>query len=125
MFDHVSIGVKDFVQSKEFYSKVLASIGIKIFMDKGDSCGFGKEHPFFWIGVSGESFPVSEHVHIAFSADNKEQVEQFYKTALELGAKDNGAPGYRTRYHPGYYAAFVRDLDGNNVEAVFRDASKQ
>ena len=62
--------------------------------------------------------------HVAFEAKNKEQVDSFYKEALRAGGKDNGAPGYRVDYWPGYYAAFVHDTDGNNVEAVWFDYSK-
>jgi predicted lactoylglutathione lyase len=84
-------------------------------------CGFGKDRCVFWIGKSDESHPVSKNIHIAFSVNKKADVDSFHKQALELGLKDNGVPGYREMYGPGYYAAFVLDEDQNNIEVVFRE----
>ena len=71
--------------------------------------------PLFWIGTGGKTAP---HVHVAFAAPTREAVDKFYKAALKAGGKDNGAPGVRKEYHPNYYAAFVLDPDGHNLEAV-------
>src|SRR3989344_888059 len=125
MFDHVSIDVRDFKEAKTFYTNILAPFGISVLVEKSDSCGFGKDRPFFWVGVSDSNYTISKHVHLAFWAENKEQVKTFYQTALAMGAKDNGAPDYHTLYNAGYYAAFVFDLDGNNIEAVYRDKKRR
>ena len=113
----------DYEKTLVFYDMALAPIGIKRVMPKDNSCGFGVERPFFWLGKSGEKNPLSKHIHIAFSATSKEEVDAFYTAAIKAGGTDNGAPGYRTRYHAGYYAAFVEDFDGNNIEVVYRDPS--
>ena len=124
MFDHLTLTVGDFPKSKAFYERVLASLGLKeLAGEEGEYCGFGIDRPFFWIGASDASHSVSTSVHVAFAARNAEQVDEFYKAALAAGAKDNGAPGYRNEYHAGYYATFVFDLDGNNIEVVYRDPS--
>jgi catechol 2,3-dioxygenase-like lactoylglutathione lyase family enzyme len=121
MFDHISITVKDFTKSKTFYDKALSSLGLKaLYGDEKTYCGFGSDRPFFWIGASDSSHSISSPVHIAFAGTNKEVVGAFYKTAMEAGAKDNGAPGYHTEYSDDYYAAFVLDPDGNNIEVVCR-----
>lgn len=100
---------------------MLAPLGYTIGMDleQYKVAGFeqgGKTD--FWIGESGTS---SAGIHVAFVAESQEQVQSFYDTALAAGASDNGAPGYRKEYSLGYYAAFVYDLDGNNIEAVWMD----
>jgi len=119
MIDHVTLTVRDFKKSKEFYEKVLRTLGMKVLMgEEGVYCGFGKEKAYFWIAVSDESHPISKSVHLAFSAESRNLVDEFYKAALAAGGKDNGAPGIRKEYSPDYYAAFVLDLDGNNIEAV-------
>jgi predicted lactoylglutathione lyase len=94
-------------------------------MEYGEAAGFTDGHngdnTDFWIGVNEKGvIPL----HIAFAAKNKEEVEAFYKAALDAGAKDNGGPGYRTDYWSGYYAAFVHDADGHNIEVVWYDYSK-
>jgi predicted lactoylglutathione lyase len=88
-------------------------------MEYGEAAGYNDgENTDFWIGTSEKGVVT---LHVAFAAKNKGQVDAFYKSALELGAKDNGAPGYRKEYWPGYYAAFVYDADGHNIEVVFFD----
>lgn len=120
MIDHTSVGVSDYQKGKEFYSKALAPLRYKLAMDFAEynAAGFGADGgPDFWIGKSDKA----GNVHVAFAAKNKEEVEAFYKAGLEAGGADNGAPGYRTQYSPDYYAAFVHDPDGNNIEAVWHD----
>jgi predicted lactoylglutathione lyase len=125
MIAHTSVSVKDYASSKELYSKMLAPLGYEIGMDLEEykAAGFTQGGKMdFWIGGSDES---SAGVHIAFAAESRDQVQEFYDTALAAGAKDNGAPGYRKEYSPGYYAAFVHDFDGNNIETVWMDPAAQ
>lgn len=119
MIDHITIQVKDLETSKAFYEKILAVIGYKqnLTNDKKTFYGFGPgENPVFEIVQSAPNHPAHEKIHIAFKAQNKEQIQEFHKIALELGAKDNGKPGPRKEYTPTYYAAFIIDPDENNVE---------
>lgn len=125
MIAHASVAVKDYQKSKEFYQKALAPLGYTLGMDvpEYNACGYkdaeGKQD--FWIG----EHPNASGVHVAFLAQSKEQVDMFYAAAVSAGGKDNGAPGYRTQYSPGYYGAFVHDFDGSNIEAVWFDPAKQ
>jgi len=121
MLDHIGIEVGDLARSKAFYEKALGPLGIKLLMEFEGASGLGKEtehgpKPFFWLHTRGR--PVVSSAHIAFGARSTEQVDAFHAAALEAGGTDNGAPGLRPTYHPGYYGAFVLDPDGNNVEAV-------
>jgi predicted lactoylglutathione lyase len=118
---HASLPVSDYPKAKEFYTKALATIGYTQNMEYGEHAGFNDgKNTDFWIGKNGAVTPG----HIAFEAKSAAEVDSFYKVALEAGAKDNGAPGYRVDYWPGYYAAFVHDADGHNVEVVWYDYSK-
>ena len=123
MIAHTSLPVSDYQKAKEFYIKILAPLGYANNMEYGEAAGFIEGgHTSFWIGTNPKGvIPL----HVAFEAKNKEQVDEFYKVALESGATDNGAPGYRTEYWPGYYAAFVHDADGHNIEVVWYDYSKE
>ena len=119
MIAHTSIAVSEYKKSKEFYNKTLKTLGYTNNMEFGESAGFNDgKNTDFWI-TTNEKGVVSGHV--AFEAKNKGEVEAFYKAALAAGAKDNGAPGYRKEYWPGYYAAFVYDFDGHNIEVVWFD----
>lgn len=123
MIAHAALTVSNYEKAKEFYRKTLAPIGYEFTDDHPEwKAGGYKEggNTSFWIG---EKEPAGGG-HVAFEVKSKEEVEAFYKAALEVGAKDNGAPGYRKEYWPGYYAAFVHDIDGNNVEAVWFDYSQ-
>jgi catechol 2,3-dioxygenase-like lactoylglutathione lyase family enzyme len=118
MFDHVGLSVRDFARSLKFYTEALAPLGFvaQSVDEKTKSAGFGpKEAPRLWIGV-GEA--KSGPVHLAFAAKGSAAVEKFHAAAIAAGGKDNGAPGPRPQYSETYYAAFVIDPDGNNVEAV-------
>ena len=115
MIDHVTANVADFDQAKSFYSQALAPLGYSVQMEFEGAAGFGTGRgiPDFWIGSREERGAT----HVAFTAENRAAVDAFYEAAMAAGAKDNGAPGVRP-YHETYYAAYVHDADGNNVEAV-------
>lgn len=120
MIAHTSLQITDYGKAKAFYTKVLGTLGYKNNMEFGESAGFNDgKNTDFWITQEKNVVPT----HIAFEAKDRSQVEAFHKAALSAGAKDNGKPGYRD-YSPGYYAAFVHDADGHNVEAVWYDPSK-
>ena len=125
MLDHISITVADLGRSRRFYAAALAPLGYGVRKDFASAVGFGVAEGHgksldpggdFWICVGKVSPPLT---HLAFSAATACDVEAFYRAALAAGGVDNGAPGLRPRYHAGYYAAFVLDPDGYNIEAVF------
>jgi len=128
MIDHIGIGASDFEASRRFYDAALATLDFGMIMEVMSEesggyhgIGYGKDgKPFFWLGDDG---PRGTGIHIAFSAASRSQVDAFYAAALGAGGKDNGAPGLRPHYHPNYYAAFVIDPDGLNVEAVCHAAA--
>ena len=118
VLDHLSIQCADVASSADFYDHVLAVLGGKRVMDLGEVVGFGiPPMPTFWIGpqTSGEGF---RECHIAFAAPDRTAVTAFYDTAIEAGADSLHPPRLWPEYHPNYFGAFVRDPDGNNVEAV-------
>jgi catechol 2,3-dioxygenase-like lactoylglutathione lyase family enzyme len=122
MIDHIGFPVSDYERSKRFYREALAPLGYALIMevDQADSAhraaGFGRDgKPDFWIGGEGG---LARPLHVAFAADDCTMVDAFYRAAMAAGGTDNGAPGLRPHYHPGYYGAFVRDPDGHNIEAV-------
>jgi catechol 2,3-dioxygenase-like lactoylglutathione lyase family enzyme len=121
MFDHIQIKVSDFVKSRPFYEAIMKALGYGVvFEEDGVVVGFGTSpHDMFEIRQANEKVSLSVATHIAFIAKSEDAVRAFYKTALELGAKDNGAPDIRD-YEPGYFAAFVIDPNGHNLEAVFK-----
>jgi len=121
MLDHIGIAVADFATSRDFYLRALAALGFEKLVefpkaDGGAADGFGAGgKPFFWIATGDRP---KGGLHVAFAADSRAEVDEFYKAAIEAGARDNGAPGLRPHYHEHYYGAFVLDPDGNNIEAV-------
>jgi catechol 2,3-dioxygenase-like lactoylglutathione lyase family enzyme len=118
MLDHLSVQCADVTKSASFYDAVLGPLGGSRVMDFGEVVGFGvPPTPDFWIGplTSGEGFRES---HIAFAAPSRAAVRAFFDAAVDAGAEVLHEPRVRPEYHPGYYGAFVRDPDGNNVEAV-------
>lgn len=123
MIDHTGLTVSDPIKSREFYDRALAPLGYtmmvqipKEHVDGKVVLGYGvPPKPDFWMV---EGVPNAPRIHIAFRADSRKQVDEFYKAALAAGGKDNGAPGPRPHYHADYYGAFVFDPDGHNVEAV-------
>ena len=119
MFDHVKIGVRDFAASKAFYLKVLEPLGVKAVAEGEPSYGIELCRPNDTVSfILFETKEKPAHLHIAFQATSRAQVDAFYRAAMDAGAKDNGPPGLRPKYHANYYAAFVIDPDGHNVEAV-------
>jgi catechol 2,3-dioxygenase-like lactoylglutathione lyase family enzyme len=116
MFDHIGFGVTDYTLSKTFFLNALQPLGVGIVMESEHGIGIGPTgKPSLWL------FQTSDRpapLHLAFTAQNRQQVQDFYRAALEAGGKDNGAPGLRPHYHPNYYAAFVIGPDGHNIEAV-------
>jgi catechol 2,3-dioxygenase-like lactoylglutathione lyase family enzyme len=123
MIDHIGIRVSNIARATDFYLKALAPLGIGIVQEvsadeTGDSpyVAFGGgEKPIFSLA---EGQGLSGPLHIAFGAESQPAVDAFYQAAIRAGGRDNGRPGLRPHYHANYYAAFVLDLDGNNVEAV-------
>ena len=115
MFDHILLKVKDLKASRRFYTAALAPLGFSVQYEDDGMVGFGpKDAPALWLS-QGES---RGSVHVAFVAKNRASVRAFYAAALPSGGKDNGAPGLRPQYHANYYGGFVKDPDGNNIEAV-------
>jgi catechol 2,3-dioxygenase-like lactoylglutathione lyase family enzyme len=116
ILDHISVNVADFEKSKAFYLAALEPLGIGVVKDGEGFAGLGRDGaPQFWIGTFGRA---PGPIHVAFAAADHAQVRAFYDAALAAGGTDNGAPGIRAHYHPHYYAAYVRDPDGHNIEAV-------
>jgi catechol 2,3-dioxygenase-like lactoylglutathione lyase family enzyme len=118
MFDHVKFGVSDYAASKAFFAKALAPLGVAIVAEGEPSygvelCGQGESSLCLF-----QSAEQPAHLHLAFTASSRAQVDAFYRAALEAGATDNGAPGVRSQYNANYYAAFVIGPDGHNIEAV-------
>jgi catechol 2,3-dioxygenase-like lactoylglutathione lyase family enzyme len=122
MIDHTGIGVSDVARSAAFYDPALRALGLRRAMqlpenDGADGVGYGVDYPVLWID---RFHPHGVKQHTAFAAKSRAEVDAFHAAALKAGGIDNGPPGLRA---PGYYAAFVLDPDGNNIEAVFRGGS--
>lgn len=115
LIDHLHLKVKDLEASKRFYKAALAALEIPLV--EGEGYFFADE---LWVDVG----PAVAHVHFAFQARDRAMVDRFHAAVLAAGGRDNGAPGER-KYHPGYYAAFAFDPDGNNVEAVYHGPHKR
>jgi catechol 2,3-dioxygenase-like lactoylglutathione lyase family enzyme len=117
MIDHFNLPVSELGRSRCFYEHVLAPLGLRFILRDGSAVGFGTDTWAFGIVLSREAFP---KLHLAFAAQSRAAVDRFFEAAVSLGAQSNGAPGFRTEYDPSYYAAFVFDPDGHNIEAVCR-----
>jgi catechol 2,3-dioxygenase-like lactoylglutathione lyase family enzyme len=132
LIDHTGVGVADIHKSARFYEAALRPLGIQVMVritrhfkltnhegPELGGVGYGIDYPMFWVDVF---HPHSAKQHTAFRAVSRRQVDEFHAAAIRAGGTDNGAPGLRAgSYPPGYYAAFVLDPDGNNIEAVFRE----
>ena len=125
VIDHLKIGVRDLERSRAFYRAALEPLGF------GELGPWSEEQREIAFGPSGyddfaisSQYPAGGQVHVAFSADSREAVDAFHAAALAAGGRDNGGPGERPEYSPGYYGAFVLDPDGHNVEAVFHGGSE-
>ncbi|WP_085909182.1 VOC family protein [Kiloniella majae] len=123
IFNHVQIKVKDLEISKAFYDRIMSTLGYDQVLDIPDMViGYGTSvHDMFEIRQTDEEAPLSRAVHISFNARDRKSVDEFYRIALENGATCNGKPGLRPEYEEGYYAAFILDPDGHNIEAVYAE----
>jgi catechol 2,3-dioxygenase-like lactoylglutathione lyase family enzyme len=115
--DHVGIQVDDMVAARRFYDTVLAPLGYRTLMDHEVAVGYGADFPEFWISTATDHIP-NRQGHFAFRAPSREAVDEFHRLATSLGLESLHEPRVWPEYHEGYYGAFVRDPDGNNVEAV-------
>jgi catechol 2,3-dioxygenase-like lactoylglutathione lyase family enzyme len=121
MIDHVSVAVRDLQAAERFYTALLAPLGMTKVRDWPHAAvGFGKTYPEFWINRRDAMARVVDDsgVHVALRARSREAVDAFHAAALAAGGASDGAPGLRPEYSPRYYGAFVRDADGNRIEAV-------
>ena len=121
MIDHISIAVRDLAASGRFYEAVLSPLGMTRQREWPDAAiGWGKKYPEFWINSRKTMMPVAADsgVHICLRAPDQAAVDAFYDAALAGGGTSDGPPGFRKAYNPRYYAAFIRDPDGNRIEAV-------
>ena len=121
MIDHVSIAVRDLKVGERFYTGLLATLGMaKLREWPGAAIGYGKKYPEFWINRRADLALIAADsgVHICLRASSTEAVDAFHAAALAAGGTSDGGPGLRAQYHENYYAAFIRDPDGNRIEAV-------
>ena len=117
MIDHVTIRVSDFEASRAFYSTVLAPLGHELGWENREL----RLAEWGDFSIAQDAKPLTQDVHVAFAARDREEVDAFHAAGIAAGYRDNGPPGERPVYHPGYYGAFLLDPDGNNVEAVFHE----
>jgi catechol 2,3-dioxygenase-like lactoylglutathione lyase family enzyme len=119
MLDHVSIGVRDIGRSRRFYDAALAALGYSCRSPGDGSLGYGRDRAELWVLAVERPVPADEGsgLHLCLQADGRTAVDAFHSAALKAGGKDNGKPGLRADYGPGYYAAFVIDPDGYRIEA--------
>ena len=117
MIDHFNLPVLNLALSRKFYEHVLTPLGYRFFAEDGSAIGFGRDSWEF--GIVAVSAP-THRLHLAFRARSRQAVDAFFAAALAAGGTSNGPPGVRHEYDPQYYAAFVLDPDGHNLEAVFR-----
>jgi catechol 2,3-dioxygenase-like lactoylglutathione lyase family enzyme len=118
MIDHVSIPVRNLSESTSFYESVLFEIGVAKLVDRPRTVGFGKKYPELWLNHRSEGAAIDDGFHVCIRARTAEQVRSFHERALALGAQSDGEPGLRPEYSNNYYAAFIRDRDGNRIEVV-------
>jgi len=120
MIDHVSVAVRDLDRATRFYEAVLGAIGYAKMDARTQTVGFGKRYSEFWLNhrPAMPAVAADSGAHICLRAANKQAVDTFHAAALAMGGQCDGAPGERPQHGKGYYAAFVRDLDGNRIEAV-------
>ena len=119
MFDHVKFGVSDYAASKTFFLKALEPLGVAVVSEGSPTYGVELCRPGGQVSLClCQTAEKPAHLHLAFTAENRQQVDAFYRAALAAGGQDNGAPGLRPHYHANYYAAFVLGPDGHNIEVV-------
>jgi len=121
IISHISIGTNQFEQAVVFYNSVLATLGCRQMIYLPGAVAYGHESAEFWVQtpIDGQPASVGNGAHIGFMANSKEAVQAFYEAALECGGTDDGAPGPRPEYGEAYYGCFIRDLDGNKIEATY------
>ena len=126
MIDHVSIAVRDLAGCGRFYEVVLASLGFSKLVARAGTIGFGKRYPEFWLNErrAMTSLDPDSGTHICLRAADRPSVDAFHAAALRAGGSSDGAPGLRLEYRAGYYAAFIRDPEGNRIEAVMFDTPR-
>ena len=119
MFDHVKFGVSDYATSKSFFLKALEPLGVAVVSEGSPAYGVELCQPQGKASLClYQTDEKPAHLHLAFTAETRQQVEAFHRAALEAGGRDNGAPGLRPQYHANYYAAFIIGPDGHNIELV-------
>jgi catechol 2,3-dioxygenase-like lactoylglutathione lyase family enzyme len=120
MIDHVSIPVRDLERSARFYETVLGALGHGKLDVRATTVGFGKRYPEFWLNHRPDMTPLPPHAgaHVCLRAPSAAAVDTFHAAALDAGGTSDGEPGLRPHFGAGYYAAFIRDFDGNRIEAV-------
>ncbi|GAA0644405.1 VOC family protein [Brevundimonas lenta] len=120
LVSHVSVGVSDVARAGAFFDAVMAPLGARRIMEHAVGIGYGRSFPEFWAARPHDGGPSAcgNGTHICFNADGPDAVAAFHAAGLAAGGTDDGAPGPRPEYAPGYYAAFLRDPDGNKVEAM-------
>jgi len=120
MIDHVSVPVRDLAASAAFYERLLAPLGLTRLVERPATVGFGKTYPEFWLNLRAEMppIPADTGMHVCLRASSEDAVRAFHATALEHGGKSDGEPGPRQAAMTTYYGAFIKDTDGNKIEAV-------
>jgi catechol 2,3-dioxygenase-like lactoylglutathione lyase family enzyme len=124
MYSHVTVGTNDMARARAFYDAVLATLGTASFTQGKHHTGYGKTRgDQFWVLSPFDRQPatVGNGTHVAFLAPSRASVDAFHAAAMAHGAADEGAPGLRPHYHPSYYGAYIRDPDGNKIQAVCHD----
>ena len=126
MIDHVSIAVRDLAACTRFYETVLATLGYEKLADRPATTGFGKKYPELWLNERRDMAPVDADTgaHVCLRASSTEAVQAFHAAAIKAGGRSDGAPGPRSGQIGGYYAAFIRDPEGNRIEAATFTAAK-
>ena len=120
MIDHVSVAVSNLGRSRDFYTPVLSALGLTVLVERPETVGFGKSYPEFWINLRNDMAPVpaASGVHLCLRARSTDAVQSFFEAALAAGGTAENTPRFWPEYNEHYFAAFVRDPDGNRIEAV-------
>lgn len=125
MFSHITLGTNDWPRAKAFYQAITKALGLPLFMEREQGAAWGEAvGPKLFVGPAFDGKPATSGngTHVAFLAKSRSAVDEFYAAALAHGGSDEGAPGLRPHYHPNYYGAYVRDPDGNKLQAVCHSA---
>lgn len=128
MFSHVTLGTNNWEKSKPFWTAISGALGLPVLFEYEGGIAYGEPvGPKVFIGPAFDGKPATSGngTHVAFLASSRKMVDEFYKSALENGGTDEGPPGPRPHYHPNYYGAYVRDPDGNKLQAVCHSAKPE